>query len=125
MIDIYLYVEAADPNDIILSRSPRPVPLGKRTRAIFVGVPDEEPPIAQSLFHSLVEQYGNEEGALVWARMLVERKGPFADGAKYDPAKPEVAIELIDSGLHPDGRLAIKPLLPYDETADEQPEERE
>lgn len=124
MYDIYLYAEAPNPYDIILAISPRPVTLGKRTRAIFVGIPDDIPPVATALYMSLVEQYGNDRGSLVWARMLLERKGPFQDGAKYDPAKPEVAIELIDAGLHPDGRLAVKPLLPYDETAAEQTKER-
>jgi hypothetical protein len=93
------------------------VPLAKRTKAIFIPVPHRMPPVAQSLYENLVLQYGDEEGANVWARMLLERKGPFAEGAKYDPDDPEVAAQLMAAGLHPDGGLASRPLVAHDESA--------
>jgi hypothetical protein len=100
MIEVYLYTAEPNPFDIILAPlGIRPFVLGKRTKAIFVPVPDENPPVAQSLYASLAEQYGDEKGKVIWARMLVERKGPFAEGALYDPAKPEVAEALVEASL--------------------------
>lgn len=124
MIEVYLYYPEPNPFDIILSRDGhRPVGLGRRTKAIFIPVPHATPPVAESLYESLALQYGDKEGALIWARMLLERKGPFAEGAKYDPDDPEVAEKLIEAGLHPDGGLAKVPLVAHDEAASQQTEE--
>lgn len=59
------------------------------------GYPEIE---AWSLYTSLVARYGLAEGRNVYARMLAERKGPFAAGAKYDPERhqPTPAIPHIE-----------------------------
>jgi hypothetical protein len=124
MTEVYLYAPEANPNDIILARNGvRPVGLGRRTKAIFIPVPHEVPPVAESLYENLALQYGDKEGALIWARMLLERKGPFSEGAKYDPDDPDVAEKLIEAGLHPDGGLAKVPLVAHDESTSQQTQE--
>jgi hypothetical protein len=125
-VDIYLYAPATNQNDIILRYHAVPlsgsadgdssgfgrltVPLGKVKKAVWLAVPTDEPPVGQSLYENLVDEYGQHDGRIIWARMLLERKGPFAEGAKYDPEKEEVAEKLADAGLHPDAGLVKKPL---------------
>jgi hypothetical protein len=77
------------------------IPRG-RGMVVLIPIPTHTPPVGQSLYSSLVERYGEREGQRVWGGMLLERKGPFAEGAKYDPDTPEVAEALVDSNLHPD-----------------------
>lgn len=117
MADIYLYAEAASPYDIILSLGLRSqsilgmssgvgfsygrLTIPVRKRRVIVVVPRFEPPVGQSLYHDLIEEYGPTKGKRVWGGMLLERKGPFAEGAKYDPDQPEVRKELVAAGLDP------------------------
>jgi hypothetical protein len=121
MVDIYLFPEATSPYDIILSFGLRgepivligmssgtgyayahlTIPVGRRTKAVYIPIPSEEPPVGVSLYDDLVERYGKAEGKRVWGGMLLERKGPFAEGAKYDPDQPEVRKRLVAAGLDP------------------------
>jgi hypothetical protein len=95
-IDIYLYPEASGRFDIILS-----VGLRSFGRRLGWFPPEEEvapPVIAGSLFVSLVDQYGATMGLHVFQKMYAERKGPFQEGAKYDPEKPSVARKVAKAG---------------------------
>jgi hypothetical protein len=95
-IDIYLYPEAGSRFDIILS-----VGLRSFGRRLGWFPPEEEvapPVIAGSLFTSLVDQYGATMGLVVFQKMYAERKGPFQEGAKYDPEKPGVARKVAKAG---------------------------
>jgi hypothetical protein len=105
-IDIYLYPEAGVRFDIILS-----VGLRSFGRRLGWFPPQEEvapPVIAGSLFVSLVEQYGALQGLHVFQAMYAERKGPFQEGAKYDPEKPSVARKVAKAGgVIPDPRVRL------------------
>lgn len=96
-IDIYLYPEASGRFDIILS-------VGLRSFGRRLGwfppysEEKEEPVVAGSLFNSLVDQYGATMGLHVFQQMYAERKGPFQEGAKYDPEKPGVARKVAKAG---------------------------
>jgi hypothetical protein len=108
MVDVFLYPEAANRFDIILSHGLRSVGVvvqetpwagsGFR-RQKRIKVPDELPPVAVSLHEALVDRYGETTGKEVWSKMLVGRDGPFGEGMKYDPDKKRVARKLEDAGL--------------------------
>ena len=106
-IDIYLYGEAPNRFDIILRH-------GLVRRRGWPMEPDSEKPVvAGSLYTSLVERYGTTVGTHVFEQMYSERKGPFAEDAKYDPDKRSVARKIRKAGgLIPDplaqlrGRIA-------------------
>jgi len=98
IVDIYLYAEAPNRFDIILRHGPS---RGKRGWPVE---PDSEKPVvAASLYESLVAQYGDVIGGHVFEQMAVERKGPFAEGAKYDLDKRSVKRKIRKAGgLIPD-----------------------
>ena len=108
-MDIWLYREAANRFDIILSRGLRsvrkwgwPLPPEK----------EKEPVVAGSLFSSLVDRYGPTMGLHVFQQMYAERKGPFQEGAKYDPEKPKVARKIEKAGgLIPDPAAKLRAFI--------------
>lgn len=92
--DVYLYpVPAGVANDVWLrdpskpaspassARDDKPPGRGRHLYRVFPPVPIH----ARSLFHSLLRRYGPVNGQRIYQRMELERKGPFAAGAKYDP----------------------------------------
>jgi hypothetical protein len=95
MFDIYLYKEAVNRFDIILSKGLRSL---RRRLGWFPPEKEREPVVAASLFHSLVDRYGTTMGTEVFQKMYQERKGPFGEDAKYDPDKPKVARKIERAG---------------------------
>jgi hypothetical protein len=95
-VDIYLY-RVASKFDIVLSKGLRAL-LHNRRGWLVEEKPQEEPVVAGSLFTSLVEQYGSTMGLQVFQKMYAERKGPFQEGAKYDPEKPSVVRKVATAG---------------------------
>jgi hypothetical protein len=72
----------------------------------------DEPPVAGALWASLVEQYGTAKGLRVFQQMYAERKGPFQEGAKYDPEKPSVARKVAKAGgVVPDQEIRMLNLI--------------
>lgn len=94
MVDIWLYREAVNRFDIILSRGLRAL----RSAGWPLPPYKEDPVIAGSLYLSLVERYGPAMGTQVFQKMWTEHKGPFQEGAKYDATKPSVVRKVEKAG---------------------------
>jgi hypothetical protein len=108
MPDIWLYREAANRFDIILSRGLRSL----RRRGWPLPPDKEEPVVAGSLYLSLTDRYGTTMGTEVFRKMYAERKGPFAEDAKYDPEKPRVARKIEKAGgIIPDPAVQLRRMI--------------
>lgn len=110
IIDIYAYAKVPRREgvyfDIILRHG-----VARRRKGWFPPG-SEKPVVAGSLYDSLVERYGKALGTEVFERMYDERKGPFGEGAKYDPAKPKVARKIARAGgLIPDPAVLLQAAL--------------
>jgi hypothetical protein len=103
IVDIYLYAEAPNRFDVILR-------FGPSLRRGWPVEPDSEKPVvAASLYESLVGQYGDVVGGEVFRKMAEERKGPFAEGAKYDLDKRSVKRKIKKAGgLLPDPLVVLR-----------------
>ena len=109
-MDIYLYPAAKSKFDIILSRGLRKWHHGWPLKPY--SEEKQEPVIASSLYASLVERYGTTMGLHVFQQMYAERKGPFQEGAKYDPEKPRVARKVERAGgIVPDPTARLRDLI--------------
>lgn len=97
--DICLFLPASPEADIIL-RAPCADGVARRPRRPLPPYlpPEQDPPVARSLFRDLVDRYGTRVGPAVFEAMAAERKGPFAPGAKYDLEKRSVARKVERAG---------------------------
>ncbi len=104
IVDIYLYAEAPNRFDIILRLG-----LVRGKHGWPVEPDSEKPVVAGSLYESLVGQYGDVVGGVVFEKMAQERKGPFAEGAKYDLDKRSVKRKIRKAGgLLPDPLVNLR-----------------
>ena len=104
IIDIYLYPEATNRFDIILRHG-----LSGRRWGWPLEPGSERPVVGGSLYVSLVGQYGDAVGSHMFEAMAEERKGPFAEGAKYDLDKRSVKRKIAKAGgLLPDPLLKLR-----------------
>jgi len=103
-MDIYLYPEAINRFDIILRHG-----LSGRRLGWPLEPDSEKPVVAGSLYLSLVARYGDVVGVHMFEAMYEERKGPFAEDAKYDPDKRSVQRKIRKAGgLLPDPMAKLR-----------------
>ena len=112
MYDIFLCAPAVPAYDIILHLGPCDVAVAD----IFFPRPlldsRGQPVYAVSMYNDLVGRYGRFEGERIYYALAREKKGAFADGAKYETRRPGSPSTPVKEQLDVDPVTAAVPPVP-------------